>query len=412
MNHQTQPLGVGNTNRQGYTIRKEVVGSDGTVLKRVLERPAGGNPYTAQRKINAFNFPFTGNPGAGCEFKCVYCYLQVPFFQRHVTLPHGREVNAVPDFAQGTEKFLKSRAHLPQYMKRIQWGVSTEMWLPSTVGIWNPQKTLEAFRDHGQGWMLHMVTKCPEILKYKGLLAELKDRVQVEVSFVTLDEEASRVFETGTPSVAQRLRIVEELAQAGIFVRMMMMPCMRQYELATVKNERHMVFQHQSSGEKAPGYKKVTEKDGNAEGEAVGIHLHRKNRWRQLDLAESRDWKPVVVRDWSKLAEAQALWPTTGARAYKQKDLNYYFVDELLSAHAAKRPPLRERGRVEDPTAECLVHSGESVRDSSGNPEVVEVEAWHLPRKEWHGPIPPKILRHKMDFGYHLHSPIDWIDCK
>lgn len=412
MNHQTQPIGVGGTNRQGYTVRKEVVAADGMVAKRVLERPDGGNPYTAQRKINAFNFPFTGNPGAGCEFKCVYCYLQVPFFQRHVTLPHGREVNALPDFAAATAKFLKSKAHLPQYMKRIQWGVSTEMWLPSTVGIWKPQETLEAYRDHGSGWMLHMVTKCPEILKYKSLLAEMKDRVQVEVSFVTLDEEASRVFETGTPSVSQRLRIVEELAEAGVFVRMMMMPCMRQYELAMVGAERHMVFQHLASGQKAPGFKKVTEKDGNAEGKAVGIKIHRNGRWRQLALEESKDWKPVVVRDWSKLAETQALWPQTGARAYKQKDLNYYFVDELLDAHAQKRPSRRERGRVEDPTAECLVHSGESVRDEHGNPRTVEVEAWHLPKKEWGGPTPPKIHRHMMDYGYSLHSPIDWIDCR
>ena len=76
------------------------------------------------------------------------------------------------------------------------------------------------------------------------------------------------------------------------------------------------------------------------------------------------------------------------------------------------RPPRRERGRVEDPTAECLVHSGESVRDEKGNPRTVEVEAWHLPKKEWGGPTPPKIHRHMMDYGYSLHSPIDWIDCR
>lgn len=69
MTHQTQPIGIGGSNRQGYTVIKEIVACDGTVAKRVLKRPAGGNPYTAQRKINAFNFPFTGNSGAGCQFK-------------------------------------------------------------------------------------------------------------------------------------------------------------------------------------------------------------------------------------------------------------------------------------------------------------------------------------------------------
>ena len=148
--HQNDVLGVGNTNRQGYKVLKELVASDGNVRKRVLQRPSGGSPYTLQKKINAFNFPFTANPGAGCEFQCIYCYLQQPFFQRHVTLPHGREVNAMPDFAGATGKFLQKKIHLPQYMKRIQWGVSTEMWLPDTVSIWNPEESLKAFQNHGQ----------------------------------------------------------------------------------------------------------------------------------------------------------------------------------------------------------------------------------------------------------------------
>ena len=35
-------------------------------------------------------------------------------------------------------------------------------------------------------------------------------------------------------------------------------------------------------------------------------------------------WMPVVVKDWSNLAHAQANWRNYGASAYKQKDLNYF----------------------------------------------------------------------------------------
>jgi DNA repair photolyase len=97
--------------------------------------------------------------------------------------------------------------------------------------------------------MLHMVTKSPRILDWADLLSEMKHQVQVEVSFVTLNEEASRIFETGTPSVKQRLRIVEELAKKGVFVRMMMMPCMREYQLQDVAGVRHIVFKNASSAE-------------------------------------------------------------------------------------------------------------------------------------------------------------------
>jgi DNA repair photolyase len=260
--------------------------------------------------------------------------------------------------------------------------------------------------------MLHIVTKSPKILEWADLLAEMKHQVQVEVSFVTLDEEASRVFETGTPSVRQRLRIVEELAAKGVFVRMMMMPCMREYQLSNVEGVRHIVFENLRTGERAPGFKRVVERDGNAEGEKVGVELLRNNRWGQLSLQESKEWKPVIVKDWSDLEQAQANWRNWGAKAYKQKDMNYFYVDELIRAQREDRAPKSERGRIEDPTAECLVHSGESVLNADGIPKTVEVLGHHKPKKLWNGSkTPPEVQRNVMDYGYRFHSEINWVDC-
>jgi DNA repair photolyase len=425
MAYQIQPLGIGNGAgraskdknapsgvRHQYRILDEKVAADGTAASRLLERTAAGETYRAQTKINAFNFPFTGNSGGGCFFQCVYCFLRQPFFQMHRTLPHGREMDVTTNFGAATESFLQKHSNLPQYMKRVQWGVATEMWHPRTVDLAKPDEGLRQFQKHGQDWMLHIVTKSPRILDWADLLAEMKHQVQVEVSFVTLNEEASRIFETGTPSVRQRLRIVEELASKGIFVRMMMMPCMREYELKDVEGVRHIVFQNVRTGASAPGFKRVVERDGNAEGEKVGVELYRNNRWAQLSLEESREWKPVIVKDWSELEQAQANWRNWGAKAYKQKDMNYFFVDELVRAQKENRAPKAERGRVEDPTAECLIHSGESVLNQDGLPKTVEVLSHHKPKKLWNGSkTPPKVQRCVMDYGYKLHSAINWIDC-
>ena len=425
MAYQTTPLGVGNGagrtlkdkeapsgTRHQYRILDEKLAADGTVASRLLERSIAGDPYRAQTKLNAFNVPFTGISGGGCFFQCVYCFLRQPFFQMHRTLPHGREMDVTTNFGAATESFLKKNSGLPQYMKRVQWGVATEMWHPRTVDLSKPQDALRAFQKHGQDWMLHIVTKSPKILEWASLLAEMKHQVQVEVSFVTLDEAASRIFETGTPSVRQRLRIVEELAGRGVFVRMMMMPCLREYQLREVEGVRQIVFTNLRTGESAPGLKRVVERDGNAEGEKVGVELYRNNRWAQLTLEESKEWKPVIVKDWSDLQQAQANWNNWGAKAYKQKDMNYFFVDELISAQRETRAPKAERGRVEDPTAECLIHSGESVLDPGGLPKSVEVLGHHKPKKDWKGAkTPPLIQRHVMDYGYGLHSDINWVDC-
>jgi DNA repair photolyase len=398
--------------RHQYRVLDEKVAADGTTASRLLERTTAGETYRAQTKINAFNFPFTGNSGGGCFFQCVYCFLRQPFFQMHRTLPHGKEMDVTTNFGAATQTFLKKNAHLPQYMKRVQWGVATEMWHPRTVGLAKPYEGLREFQKHGQDWMLHIVTKSPKILEWADLLAEMKHQVQVEVSFVTLDEDASRIFETGTPSVRQRLRIVEEVAAKGVFVRMMMMPCMREYQLSDVEGVRHIVFENLHTGERAPGFKRVVERDGNAEGEKVGVELLRNNRWGQLSLQESKEWKPVIVKDWSDLEQAQANWRNWGAKAYKQKDMNYFYVDELIRAQKEDRAPKSERGRIEDPTAECLVHSGESVLNADGMPKTVEVLGHHKPKKLWNGSkTPPEVQRNVMDYGYRFHSEINWVDC-
>jgi hypothetical protein len=98
--------------------------------------------------------------------------------------------------------------------------------------------------------------------------------------------------------------------------------------------------------------------------------------------------------------------------AYKQKDMNYFFVDELVIAQREDRVPRAERGRVEDPTAECLVHSGESVLDADSLPKSVDILAHHKPKKLWDGATTaPRVQRNVMDYGYRFHSRINWVDC-
>lgn len=278
-----------------------------------------------------------------------------------------------------------------------------------------PGEVLKVFQRLGRDWMVHLVTKSPAILDFADQLAEMREQVQVEVSLVTLDEDASRIFEQGTPSVAQRLKIIETLANRGIFVRMMLMPVMREYQLQVVGKRREIVFQNAATGEQRPGLKRMGQVDGNFGAGEIPIELFNGKKWVAAPAGET--WKPVVVKDWSNAAQAQANWRNYGASAYKQKDLNYFYVDELINAHKADRAPKEERGRSEDPTSELLIHSGETVRNEDGSDRTVEVQGWHLPKKEWpkgatgKAVNPPVIRRRVMDFGYAKHSKIDWIDC-
>ena len=206
-----------------------------------------------------------------------------------------------------------------------------------------PAEVLKVFQNMGKDWMVHLVTKSPAILDFADQLAEMKAQVQVEVSLVTIDEDSSRIFEHGTPSVAQRLRIIETLAKRGIFVRLMLMPVMREYELQVVGKSREIVFQNAKSGARRPGIKRIGQVDGNFGAGEIPIELFDGKKW--VAAAPGETWKPVVVKDWSNAAHARANWRNYGASAYKQKDLNYFYVDELIAAHKADRAPREERGR-------------------------------------------------------------------
>ncbi len=406
-----QVVGVNNQTYRGHTVVDEQVDSQGQLVRRVAKRP-NGNGYTAQTKINAYNFPFTGNPAAGCFYRCVYCYLRQPFFQRHVTTDHGKEVNFVPDFPELTRRFLQKNKHLPQFMKRVQLGVSTELFLPQLVAHTGIVDALREFQraatEDDNVWMVHLVTKSPEILKCADLLADMKEQVQVEVSFVTLDQEASKIFEQGTPSVTKRLKIVEELAKRDVFTRVMFMPVLREYSLLTIGDARHIVYENVHTHECVAGRKTADSSLGNIDHSEVEFRVWTKGRWQREPI---ENWTPIVTKDWSNTAQAQAEWRNWGAKAYKQKDLNYFHVDELLLAHSEGRAARTERGRMEDPDSELLIHSGESIIGLDEAPEYVNLPGLHLPRKKWDGPTRPMIQRPKMDYGYRFHSSIDWIDC-
>ena len=74
--------------------------------------------------------------------------------------------------------------------------------------------------------MVHFVTKSNSITNYVDLLAELRQMVQVEITIITANQQLSRQVEPYAPSVNARLRAVETLSKAGIFVRIMAMPFM------------------------------------------------------------------------------------------------------------------------------------------------------------------------------------------
>jgi DNA repair photolyase len=119
-------------------------------------------------------------------------------------------------------------------MKRVQINETSDYYLPQVLRHLEAEGQpdlmlgiLNAFHEewkNGNRWMLHILTKSHLILNHIEKLKEMREMVQVEVSFATHDESVRRNIEYFSTSIDVRLGVVQRLAEAGLFVRIMAMP--------------------------------------------------------------------------------------------------------------------------------------------------------------------------------------------
>ena len=192
----------------------------------------------AQQKLGQYDFPFTLNPVIGCFMGCKYCFSPRVAYQ-YQTAQRARELfftNAIVklDKAEHLDKELTRYNILPQHMKRVQLNEISEYYQPQVISYLkanNPRdlmaEILEIFKKHwdnGNRWMVHVLTKSRLILNHLDILKGMKEQLQVEISFASNNDKISRSLEFYTPDVSRRFEVIENLSDAGIFVRVMAMP--------------------------------------------------------------------------------------------------------------------------------------------------------------------------------------------
>ncbi|MFZ1288744.1 MAG: radical SAM protein [Melioribacteraceae bacterium] len=186
-----------------------------------------------QKKIGLFDFPFTLNPYIGCEMQCAYCFVPGPVIKK-TRNDFFTTVEIKDKLLDTLKKELKQYKTLPQHLKRVQVGVTTELFQPKVISNMRiggnddlVEKILATFKnewDNGNKWMLHILTKNHNIINYLPILKNMKEMIQVEFSFIHHDEAVSRKYEKYTSSISKRLDAIKQISNEGIFVRVMAMP--------------------------------------------------------------------------------------------------------------------------------------------------------------------------------------------
>jgi DNA repair photolyase len=190
----------------------------------------------SSESIYPYGFPFTLNPTMGCSFGCKFCYSAI-FLRQNIKGKNREhffnESTIRMDIAHSLDKDLTRLSPLPQHLKRVQINETSDYYLSEVLSELETQgrdvmlEILQVFQDHwnnGNKWMLHILTKSHLIEKHLDKLKEMKEMIQIEMSFSTPHETQLRELELYTPTIKKRLETIEKLSKEGIFVRVMAMP--------------------------------------------------------------------------------------------------------------------------------------------------------------------------------------------
>ncbi|MDB6176584.1 PA0069 family radical SAM protein [Paracoccus sp. Z330] len=169
------------------------------------------------------SFDRSVNPYRGCEHGCVYCYARPSHAYLGLSpgLDFETRITAKPDAAQLLERELGRRSYRPA---PIALGTNTDPYQPIEAKLKIMPAVLRVLRDWNHPATL--VTRGHTVLRDLDLWAEMAARNQalIGISLTTLDAGLARSLEPRAPAPHTRLRMIHDLARAGVPVRVMVAP--------------------------------------------------------------------------------------------------------------------------------------------------------------------------------------------
>lgn len=178
---------------------------------------------SALNRVEGMPFKWSINPYTGCAHACRYCYARA-FYTR-------AERGAPADF----DRVIYVKSNLPEVLRsevgRRSWkrelvvvGAATDPYQPAEARFRITRGVLEALRDARTP--VSIITKGPLILRDLDLLRQIREVTGIEVNMTvpSLDEQAWRALEPGTPPPAARLEAVRRLNEAGVPAGVFMAP--------------------------------------------------------------------------------------------------------------------------------------------------------------------------------------------
>lgn len=179
------------------------------------------------RSVNAYR---------GCEHGCIYCYARPS--HSYLGLSAGLDFETRITVKTNAADCLIRELRAPNYqVAPIAMGTNTDPYQPAERDCAVTRSLLQVLSDFNHPATL--VTRGAAVLRDVDLWAGMAGRglAQVAISVTTLDPQLSRIMEPRAPAPATRLRMIRELSDAGVPVRVMaapMIPVLTAHELEKI----------------------------------------------------------------------------------------------------------------------------------------------------------------------------------
>ncbi len=182
-------------------------------------------PRTAIVRNRSPDVPFEQslNPYQGCEHGCIYCYARPA--HAYLNLSPGLDFETRIFHKPALVAVLARELAAPGYRCRvIHIGGNTDPYQPAERRLRSTRALLELLLERRHP--LTIITKGSVILRDLDLYVALAERnlVRVAVSLTSLTDGIKRTLEPRAASPRARLRVMEQLAAAGVPVSAMLAP--------------------------------------------------------------------------------------------------------------------------------------------------------------------------------------------
>ncbi len=210
---------------KNQTVKEHIEGIDDWEVPNVATGYMEQEVKSIVNKVDSpdLSLMYSMNPYAGCEHGCIYCYARNvhEYWGYSAGLDFERKIIVKMNAPQMLRKFLM---HPKWDAHPIMLSGNTDCYQPAEQKYRLTRGLLEVCNEFNQP--VGILTKNSWIIKDKDILQEMakKKLVSAMVSVTSFNEDLRRIMEPRTTTAKQRLKVIEELSNAGIHMGIMMGP--------------------------------------------------------------------------------------------------------------------------------------------------------------------------------------------